>query len=332
MKNEPYIIAEMACSHEGKISLSKDIIDGAGEAGANAIQFQIWDANEMVSFQNPDLIKLKEIEISYAEWEKLYNYTRENWPKLSIIACVYEEKSINFCESIGIDAYKIHASDLLTENILKSVARTKKRIDLSIGAAKLSEIELAISILKKCLNSNIWLMYGYQLFPTPSNSLNLQYMKNLQKLFGFAVGYQDHCDANKSEAFWLPASVYGMGINIIEKHITHDRSFKGIDHEAALNPSEFKEFTKMLHQIHTSLGNGFPREFTEGEKKYRKYAKKSLVAKHELKKGHKLNYSDLVALRAPKLGMQPNLINELVGKTLLKNIGLHDLVNIEDTL
>ncbi|MBL42260.1 MAG: hypothetical protein CMM49_06345 [Rhodospirillaceae bacterium] len=329
-KNKPYIIAEMACSHEGDVSLAKKIIDSAGIANANAIQFQIWTAEDIMVKHSPDFKKLKDIELNKEQWLDLYEYTKGNFPKLSIIACVYDEASIKFCESLGVDAYKIHASDISNPKILSAVANTKKRIDLSIGASTISEIDSAIKIIRFTSNSPIWLMYGYQLFPTSAISLNLEYMKKISNLYGLTVGYQDHCDANKMEAFWLPAAVYGMGINVIEKHLTHDRSFKGLDHESALNPSEFKEFVDMIHTIDLSRGSGFPRRFNEDEENYRKYSRKSLVAKHDLVKGKKINNNDLIALRGPKLGLSPDLLSMIEGKVLNKNISLHNLVTMDD--
>ncbi len=327
---KPYIIAEMACSHEGQVTLAKKIIDAAGDAGANAIQFQIWTADEVIVRHSPDYKKLKNIELKRREWLSLLNYTRENWPSLSIIACVYDEESITFCEEIGVDAYKIHAADLSNPKVLASVARTNKRIDLSIGAATLSEIDLAIKHLRSESDSTIWLMYGYQLFPTSVTSLNLEYMNKISNLYGLTVGYQDHCDADKPESFWLPAAVFGMGINVIEKHLTHDRSFKGLDHESALNPAEFKKFVKMINTINISRGSGFPREFNEDEKNYREYSRKSLVARHNLNQGYEVKNNDLIALRAPKLGVPPDCISMIVGKKLKKDISVHDLVKIED--
>ena len=328
--DKPYIIAEMACSHEGQVALAKKIIDAAGGAGANAIQFQVWTADEVIVRHSPDYNKLKNIELKREEWVCLLNYTRDNWPNLSIIACVYDEESINFCEKIGVDAYKIHAADLSNPKVLSSVARTNKRIDLSIGAATLNEIDLAIKHLRSESDSTIWLMYGYQLFPTSVTSLNLEFMKKISNLYGLTVGYQDHCDADKAEAFWLPAAAFGMGVNVIEKHVTHDRSLKGLDHESALNPSEFKKFVSMINTINISRGSGSPREFNEDEKKYREYSRKSLVARHNLNQGSEVKNNDLIALRAPKLGLPPDSIAMIVGKKLNKDILVHDLVTIED--
>lgn len=327
---KPYIIAEMACSHDGSLIFAKEIIDGAGKSGADAIQFQIWEIEDMMVKHSPDFQTVSKLQLSYSDWKDLYNYTRSSWPNLEIIACIYDTNSLSFAQSLGVDAFKIHTSDLSNPNILKAVALTGKRIDLSVGASSINEIYEAINLIKNISNSEIWLMYGYQLFPTPLDELNLSYMLKLGNLFSLSIGYQDHCDAEKPEAFWLPASVYGMGVEILEKHITHDRNFKGADHQSALNPDEFFEFVKMIKAINCAEGKGVPRPFSEDEKKYRKYSKKSIVASKNLKVGKEITEEDIIALRGPKLGLSPDKINQIIGKKLNKDILEQHLIHARD--
>jgi len=231
-----YIIAEMACSHEGKVELAKQIIDGAGQARADAIQFQIWKLAEIMVPAHPDYKDVSAIELSEKEWKALAEYVRKEYPNMDIIACVYEHTSVDFCESINVEAYKIHSADLSNPDLVKYVANTGKRIDLSVGASTLDEIQNALNWIRSKSDSQIWLMYGIQNFPTPTNEVHLDYLKTLSRLFDLPVGYQDHSDADTEAAFWLPAYAMGLGILIQEKHITHNRAHKGFDHEAALNP------------------------------------------------------------------------------------------------
>ena len=328
--NRIYVIAEMACSHEGDPALAKKIIDGAGKAGASAIQFQIWVLKEMMVAHHPSYEQVSKIELTRQEWMSLAEYVRERYPDMDIIACVYERSSVDFCEEIGVDAYKLHSADLSNPYLVRYVAQTGKRIDLSVGASTLDEIQTALEWIRETSDSEIWMMYGYQNFPTPTDAIHLRYMQKLKELFALPVGYQDHSDGDSQAAFWLPAAALGMEIRIQEKHITHDRSFKGIDHEAALNPDEFARFVEMVHLLDEAMGSPVPRPFSDEEMKYRKYSKKSLVASRDLPSGTKIQDTDLTFMRAEDLGLPPNQAYRLIGRTTQRDIPAQHLVTEGD--
>jgi sialic acid synthase SpsE len=326
---ETHIIAEMACSHEGDPALARKIIDGAGQAGADSIQFQIWSLKDTVVPHHPDYQMLTRIELSRDVWRDLANYVREKYPSMHIIACVYERSSVDFAQTIAVDAYKIHSADLSNPVLIKYVAQTNKRIDLSVGASTTAEIQSALEWIN---GGDTWLMYGYQGFPTPTDAINLNYMMKLKQLFELPVGYQDHSDANLPAAFWLPAAALGMGVDVLEKHITHDRSYKGIDHEAALNPDEFKKFVEMVREIEAARGHSTPRPFSPEEVKYRKYSKKSLVAARDLAEGDTIAAEDLLFMRADSLGVTPDQSERLVNRKVRHAIAAYHLVTEDDLI
>ena len=332
-----HIIAEMACSHEGDPALARKIIDGAANAGADSIQFQIWTLKEMVVPHHPDYEMLTTIELSREAWRDLAKYVRDH-SRMQIIACVYELASVDFAESIGVDAYKIHSADLSNPFLIDHVARTNRRIDLSIGASTIGEILSALDSITQARSDksrnriDTWLMYGYQGFPTPTDAINLAYMMKLKHLFELPIGYQDHSGADLPAAFWLPAAAVGMGVDVLEKHITHDRSYKGIDHEAALNPDEFRKFVEMVREIEAAKGDSRPTGFSAEEVKYRKYSKKSLVASRELAEGQTILREDLIFMRADSLGISPDQVDRLVGRTIRHRIPAYHLVTEDDLI
>lgn len=325
-----YIIAEMACSHEGDTDLARKIIDGAGKAGADAIQFQVWVLKDMMVPNHPDFERVSKIELSQDEWSGLADYVRKNYPAMQIIACVYERQSVDFCVCMGVDAFKLHSSDLSNPFLVKYVAKTGKRIDLSVGASTIAEIQTAVEWIRSTSNSEIWMMYGYQNFPTPTDAINLNYMMKLKDLFGLRTGYQDHSDGASETAYWLPAAAQGMGIDILEKHITHDRSKKGIDHEAALNPDEFARFVQMVRIIEDAKGISILHGFSDEEIKYRKYSKKSLVSSRDLPRGTTIVENDLTFMRAETLGLPPDQADHLIGRVLKRDIPAFHLVGEDD--
>lgn len=326
-----HIIAEMACSHEGDVSLGKVIIDGAGHSGADSIQFQVWQVAKMVVPDHNDRELLESIELTPKEWTSLAEHVRSNFPNMEIIGCVYDMPSVDLTEKIGVDAYKVHTADLGNRAFVKRVASTNKRIDLSVGASTIEEIEAAIGWIQDTSDSQIWLMYGHQNFPTLPIDVHLDYMMRLQSHFGLPLGYQDHTDAEDAGTFWLPAFALGLGVTILEKHITHDRSLKGVDYQAALNPDEFAEFVRMARMVEEGRGDQrFPRPFSESEEKYRIYSKKSIVAARNLTAGEVVQEKDLLFMRANELGYPPNKIDDLLGKQLTKNIEHYSFVTPEE--
>jgi sialic acid synthase SpsE len=332
---QTHIIAEMACSHEGDPTLARKIIDAAGDAGADSIQFQIWALKETVVPHHPDYQMLTRIELSRDAWRDLANYARGRYPTMQIIACVYERSSVDFAEEIAVDAYKIHSADLSNPVLVNYVAQTNRRIDLSVGASTTGEIQSALEWIATGRGkeaSETWLMYGYQGFPTPTHAINLSYMMKLKQLFELPIGYQDHSDANLPAAFWLPAAALGMGVDVLEKHITHDRSYKGIDHEAALNPDEFRKFVEMVREIEVAKGYSAPRAFSAEEIKYRKYSKKSLVASRNLAEGQVIASEDLIFMRADSLGVPPDQAERLVNRKTRRAIPAYHLVTEDDLI
>jgi sialic acid synthase SpsE len=254
---------------------------------------------------------------------------RDKYPAMQIIACVYERSSVDFAQSIDVDAYKIHSADLSNPVLINYVAQTNKRIDLSVGASTTAEMQSALEWIG---GRDTWLMYGYQGFPTPTDAINLNYMIKLKQLFELPVGYQDHSDANLPAAFWLPAAALGMGVDVLEKHITHDRSYNGIDHEAALNPDEFARFVEMVREIEAARGHSTPRPFSPEEVKYRKYSKKSLVASRDLAEGHVIAADDLLFMRADSLGLTPDQAERLVNRKVRRPIAAYHLVTEDDLI
>ena len=309
-----YVIAEMASSHDGSLDKARTIIDGAGRAGADAIQFQIWQHTEVVVPDHADYPVMKRIQLSHRDWTALRDYVRSTYPSMQIIACVYETESAAFADSIGCDAFKIHSADLSNPTLLRFVAQTEKRIDLSVGGSTIAEIERAVQAIRSSSESVIWLMYGLQLFPTDPTAIHLRYAKTLGDLFDLPVGYQDHSEPTSGASSYLSAAAIGMGIPVLEKHITHDRSLKGVDHQAALNPDEFAAFVAMVRETDLAMGVATPRPFSEAELRYRQYSKKSIVAVHGLAPGQTIGAEDLRFMRAPESGLPPDRIDQVVGR------------------
>lgn len=323
-QHKTFIVAEMACSHEGDPELAKKIIDGAAVARADAVQLQIWSLAHMMAPQRKEYELLKKIELSRDEWTEIVLYARSKYSWMQVFVCVYEHKSIDFILGLGIDGIKLNSSDLSNPLVLEKVAASGKPINLSVGASTIDEIRKAVKRIQSISKSRITLMYGHQSFPTQPRNVHMSHMIKLRELFRLPIGYQDHCDAESESAFWLPAASIGIGVDVVEKHITYDRSRRGTDYESALNPDEFTRFMEMARILDEAKGCPDARPFSEDEKKYREFQKKSIVTTRNLKVGAVLAHDDLTFLRADGTGLAPDTLGKVLGKTIIRDIRAYE--------
>ena len=202
--------------------------------------------------------------------------------------------------------------------LLKYAAKTGRRIDLSIGASTDDEIKKSLKILNKySKNINVWLMYGYQLFPTQPNKLNLNIAKYYRKKFQLRIGYQDH--STGLDGYTIPTISLGAGFDIIEKHITDDLKRKGTDSESAINSEDLKNFVKVCHNAYKALGFAKKKILSREEKKYRKYCKKNIFINKDFKKGERIELNNIILLRSDKKGIFADKIEYVINKRLKKN-------------
>lgn len=322
-----FVIAEMACAHQGDVKSAINLIDVAVKAKVDAIQIQVF-INELEMSPLCEDYKLNaQLEIAHEEWSKIIDLVKEKG--FLIFSSVYDLKSVNFLIKKDIDAFKIHSSDISNPEMLKAVAKSKKPIFLSCGASKVEEIYKAIKILKDNGTKVIILMHGYQGFPTNIEDTHLRYIKTLERLFGLNVGFYDHVDGGSILARIIPIMSIGYGAKIIEKHFTLSREDKGIDYQSSLNPEDFIEFIKLLRESEKAIGSENIRDFTEGELKYRVYAKKSIVACVNIPKDTKITRDKVKFLRS-ELGILPDKFEEIEGKIAKRDIKQYYNLTYED--
>ena len=313
-----FVIAEIACSHNGKFSQLKRLVREASLSGADAVQFQIWSLKYMMSPKNKLFKKLKKIEFSQNDWIKIIRYTKQKFPKLKIFCCFYEHTSFALIQKIKIDGIKINSSDLTNPLVLKEALKFNNNINLSIGGSSVEEINYAIKLLKKNKKSKINIMYGIQNFPTKINEINLIRLSQLKETFKLTVGYQDHTTYKSKYRNHLCFMAMAMGAKILEKHICYTRSKNSYDYESALFSDEFKLFVDVIKKFEKSLGMPISKNFSKSENKYREFQKKSIVLNSPKKKGNIIRTQDVSFLRTNKLGISPHKLNDVVSRKLKK--------------
>ncbi len=323
----PYIIAEIASSHDGDPSLAGDILDHCIETGANAVKFQIFRRDHLMSPHHPGFDNFGEIEIAWPDWHPLLRRAAES--PLDLIVEAFDEQSLQLVETLGcVSAYKLPTSDIANPPFMAAVIATAKPFMIGVGGATNAEIEAAVEQVHRAKRQAV-LLHGFQSYPTQLPDTNLARLKYLSG-FGLPVGYADHIDAEDRDlARLVPAMALGAGATVIEKHITDDRSRKGRDHYSALNPDEFKSFVSLIRQLFVAIGNESP-DLTEPELRYRHNMKRQAVAGRSIEAGTRIDYDHVDFKRTDEAGIGYRDFANVVGQRLKSDKQSNDPIRVED--
>jgi len=312
-----FLIAEMACAHQGDVEKAKELARIAIKAKADAVQIQVFQKEFYMSPICKEYDLIYRLELSLEEWKEVIKIIKGG--DILFFAAGYDIESIKFLVKNDVDAFKIHSSDTSNPEVLKEVAQTRKPVFLSCGASTPEEIKKAIDFLNKFGCGDIILMHGYQAYPTKIEETNLAFIKTLKTMFGLNVGFYDHVNGESILAKIIPIMSMGYGAQVIEKHYILNREEKGIDHESSLNPDEFIEFVKILRECESAIGTSSLRDFTEDELRYRALCKKSIVAREDILEGEKITRDKVMFVRNEP-GIPPDKFNEIEGKIAKKKI------------
>jgi len=317
LEHPTFLIAEMACAHQGDVNEACRMVEIAIKANVDAIQTQIFKNELELTPLHEDWELNAQLELSYKEWEKIIKIIKKS--NSLFFSSVYDLESVKFLIDQDVDAFKIHSSDISNPEMLIAIAKSKKPIFLSTGASKIEELKKAINILRKNDTKDIILMHGYQGFPTKIEDSNLKFIKTFEKLFGLNIGFYDHVDGGSILSKIIPIMAIGYGAQVIEKHFIMSREEKGIDYQSSLDSQNFMEFVQILRESEKAIGTDKIRDFTEGELKYREYAKKCIVAIKDIPKGTKIS-RDLVEFLRNGIGISPDEFEKIEGKIANRDI------------
>ena len=327
LDNSFFVIAEIANSHQGDPNAAQLLVSSAAEAGADAVKFQIYFANELFNRSHSEYKKFKHREWSLQVWQKLVTSARERG--LEVGADIFGHTSLNLALSLDVDFLKIHSPDVSNYPLIEKIFKNCHPLLLSAGGTTLLELARAIETFKEMKTSRICLMYGFQAFPTRIEDSHISRISELQRIFGLHVGLADHIDADCDMAMHLPLIALGLGCRVFEKHITLDRSAKGTDYFSSLEPQEFKEFVDHLRSGLVALGSQ-DISMGEAEHHYRLRMKKHVTASESLKSGAILTEDKLRLHRIEDHGLSPVPMSSWIGKKLLTSIKEDHLFRYED--
>lgn len=319
---QPYIIAEMACAHDGDADKAKALVDAAVKGGADAVQLQFFDREALMTPQHNVFELLGKIQFSPETWREIYDYARQ-FP-IDVLVCTFDLPSFELADKLGADGIKLNSSDLSNQELMERVAKSTIPFTIGTGASTVEEIAKAVELTQASGNRNMVIMHGIQNFPTPSDEAHINKVALLNELFPFPVGYADHTDADDPFSRTIDLLALGAGATVMEKHITLDRSEKGTDYQAALEPDEFATYVKLIRQASLAMGKNHWPPLGESDLKYREFQKKNVVTLRDMPAGTVLSREDLAFKRTGQItSLNPGDIQSILGTTLTRAVPVH---------
>lgn len=332
------IIAEAGVNHNGDLKKAIELIDIAADAGADYVKFQTFKAEKLVNptAQKADYQKnnmqgdgdtqfemLKKLEMGDDWYNQLIERCADK--NIKFLSTGFDLDSIDFLKD-KIDFYKIPSGEITNLPYLEKVGQLQLPIVLSTGMANLHEVKEAVNVLIKsgANQKDITVLHCNTEYPTPMADVNLLAMNQMARELHVKVGYSDH-----TLGIEVPIAAVALGACVIEKHFTLDRTLPGPDHAASLEPHELKAMVSAIRHIEQAISGSGIKEPSASEQKNIAIARKSLHLNKNLTAGHLISDKDLIALR-PGDGISPMLINEVIGKCLIKDLAEGSKLNTTD--
>lgn len=351
-----FVIAEAGVNHNGTLSLAKKLVDAAARAGADAVKFQTFNPDELVTkaagkagYQErnskireksllprtavPPLRKgelaggesqyamLKRLELPHAWHAELKKHAEKK--KLVFLSTPFSLSDAQFLRSLRVAAIKVGSSDANNIPYLREIARWGLPILLSTGMCDLKEVREAVRTIKKAGNWKLILLHCTTNYPTPFAETNLLAIRTLQKEFKLPVGFSDHTEGGE-----VAIAAVALGARVIEKHLTLDRTMEGPDHRTSLEPDELKDFVAHIRNVETALGTGEKVSF-KSEREIATVARKSVVTLLPVRKGERFAAKN-IGVKRPGTGLPPKRYDTVIGMRATRDIPADTLLTKHD--
>lgn len=330
--NKIYIIAEAGVNHNGKLELALDLVNVAKNAGADAVKFQTFHTESLVTKtaekanyqkQTTDRSQnqfemLKALELSQNDFIKLKEHCDQK--EIEFLSTPFDIGSIYFLNDL-VKRWKIPSGEITNYPYLIEIAKTGKPVILSTGMSTLADVEQAVSLLRKFGADDITLLHCNTQYPTPYGDANLKAMMTLRNHFHLAVGYSDH-----TLGIEIPIAATAMGASVVEKHFTLNKELEGPDQKASLEPDELFRMVCCIRNVEKAFGDG-KKEPSDSERENMNIARKSIVAAKNIKCGEVLTEDNLTTKR-PGNGISPMEWYHILGRKAIHDFKADELIQI----
>lgn len=329
-----FIVAEAGVNHNGSLEMARRLVDVAVRAGVNAVKFQTFKAERLVTGDAPkakyqmettgavesQYEMLRRLELSSETHRNLMAYCQQQG--LLFMSTPFDEESADFLAGLGMVVFKIPSGEITNLPFLAHVARKGKPMIVSTGMANLGEVEAAVKTIENAGNQDLVLLHCVSYYPADPADVNLYAMRTMATAFGVPVGYSDH-----TLGIEVALAAVALGACVIEKHFTLDRSLPGPDHRASLEPDELAALVQGIRTVEAALGHG-RKEPAISEMDTAAVARKSLVAARDIPAGTALS-EELIAVKRPGTGLPPAMRPYLVGRAVRVSIPAGALLKLE---
>lgn len=332
-----FVIAEAGVNHNGDLETAKRLIDVAAGAGADAVKFQAFHAERLVTPSAPKLRNepgadgpaetqlqmLQRLQLSEAQFEALKAHCRAR--QVMFLATPFDEESADLLDRLDVPAFKIGSGELTNWPLLAFVARKGRPVILSTGMSVLPEVEAAIDVLRDAGCREIALLHCTSAYPADPRDANLRAIDTLRRAFRLPIGLSDHTLGTA-----VALAAVALGACVVEKHFTLDRRMAGPDHHASLEPEELRQLVRGIRTVEAALGNG-KKEPAAAERETASVARRSLVAARAIPAGTVLT-RELVAIKRPGDGLPPSMLAAVIGRRVKVPLALDEPIRLDDVV
>ncbi len=330
-----FVIAEAGVNHNGSIQLAQRLVEAAAQAGADAVKFQTFHAENVISAGTPKAEYQKET--TGSSEQQLEMVRRLEMPEgmtrsvaahaasvgITFLSTAFDEQSVDLLDDIGVPVFKVGSGDVTNSPLLEFIGRKRKPLILSTGMSYLAEVKGAVETLFAAGCPELALLHCVSSYPADPREANLRVLRTLRDTFRVPIGFSDHCMDNE-----IALASVALGANIVEKHITLDVTLAGPDHRVSLPPEKFKSLVQSIRMVEGALGDGIKRPYP-GEENVRDLARRSIVAACTIAPGAVI-IRDMLAFKRPGTGIPPGDWEQLIGKRAAREIAYDSLITMND--
>jgi N,N'-diacetyllegionaminate synthase len=331
-----FIIAEAGVNHNGSVALAKKLVDAAKAAGADAVKFQNFKAEDvttatagMAAYQKRNTGKsesqidmIRKFELSEADFKVIAAHAKKRG--IIFISAPHSGfKSVDVLKRLSVPAYKFGSADLDNLPVLQYAARLKKPIIISTGMADMADIKEAVTTIRKAGNDKIVVFQCTTDYPAKLSDVNVRAMNTIRDTFNVIAGYSDHTIGLESSLVAV-----ALGASVLEKHLTLDNSMQGPDHKASANPKDFKKYVEAMRNVEVILGSS-KKTVAKSARPYMPLVLKSVVAAKAVRKGEKFTKENL-AIKRPRGDLAPKFYWDMLGKRATRDLSPDEFIKKND--